>query len=337
MIKRVTIKDVAQDAGVSISVVSYVLNGAEKPVISEATRSRVLESVKRLGYVPNRTAAALRRGKSNTIGVISYWTHSYVYGSFIDGITSAAKELGYNTLIYQAPLGNTEPDFIRYYADRMFDGVLLILPYEREKYNFPRHLAELERLNVPYAAIGDPVEGFKPHSIHIDYANTVYTACQYFIKKGYSRVTYVTPHSETYGALDRFRGYTEVMRDYGLVPDVCWVEDIERRLPDFDAVVTFKSEEAQMVLRAATAQGKKVPQDFEMIAANTESFAEYMIPPLSTVRLPDVDMGAAAAKLLIDLIDGEPPYYAPDIPSCTLALRGTTHERNVPDVAYDPH
>ena len=100
--KRVTIKDVAADVGVSISVVSYVLNDSKNVSISEQTRKKVLASARKLGYVQNRNASILRSGKSYTLGVVSYWADSFAYASLIEGIKNAADADGYKVLIYYA-------------------------------------------------------------------------------------------------------------------------------------------------------------------------------------------------------------------------------------------
>lgn len=323
MAKRVTIKDVAQYAGVSISVVSYVLNGAEKPVISEATRKRVFEAVKALGYVPNRTAATLRKGKSNTLGIISFWDHSFVYEHFLQGIMSAAKKLGYNTVICQADPETSELEYIRYYLDRMIDGVILILPIDRNTYDIKKHLDALIKHDVPFSAIGDPVDGYNENIINIDYASTALCACRYFAKKGYKKITYVAPRSVNFGDRDRMDGYLRASKELGFATDVCYMDEIEQKLPSIKAAVVYKSAGALTLLREAEKQGISIPRDLELIAANTEVYSEFVNPSLSTVVLPSREMGVAAAEKLISKIEGEETPN-PVFPDCELRLLETT-------------
>ncbi len=327
MKQRITIKDVAADAGVSISVVSYVLNGAEKPVISEATRNRVMDSVRRLGYVPNRAAVTLRKKESKTIGIISFWDYCYAYDGFLKGITRTAKENGYLTLIHQSDAEADEMDYIRLYLEHMVDGLVLILPYIRNRRDPADVLRALMENNVPFSAIGDPVEGMNDHIIHIDYAASVYAACRYFSEKGYRRITYLTPDWNMPDIQERIRGYHRAAAELGFTEDLCPMNELRERIRTFEAVVVYKSDGARELYRAAREQSLDIPGAFEVIAGNTEVFSEHLIPSLSTVCMPGEEIGEAAMEMLVCQMKDQ-PYKKHPIDACPLMLRETTRQEN---------
>lgn len=309
MEKRVTIKDVAADVGVSISVVSYVLNDCKKVSISEQTRKKVLASAKKLGYVQNKNASILRSGKSYTLGVVSYWADSDSYSSFINGIKTAADNEGYKILIYSATKNTDIDDFLSYYRDHMIDGIIILAPYEKyDKYDLVKYVKVMNEQKINFAIINANSNNVNGCIIPVEYTRCVYNATKYFIEKGYKEITYVDDINYTNNSMqERYNAYFSIMREYGMEPNVCRVNEIKDKIHTFKAVVASKSFTAHKVLTAALDMGYKIPDDFEIIAANTEVYSRYLYPPLSTVKVPAKDIGEFAAKSVIKQINGKVP------------------------------
>lgn len=330
MEKRVTIKDVAADVGVSISVVSYVLNDSKNVSISEQTRKKVLASARKLGYVQNRNASILRSGKSYTLGVVSYWADSFAYASFIEGIKNAADAEGYKILIYYATKNTDIDDFISYYRDHMIDGIIILAPYEKyEKYDIVKYVKIMNEQKIKFAVVNENRNDVNACVIPIEYNRCVYNATKHFIEKGYKDIVYVDdPNISNNSMQQRFNAFLTIMHEYGLEPQICNVDDIDNNIHKFKAVVASKSYSAHKVLNAALRLGYKVPDDFEIIAANTEVYSRYLYPPLSTVRVPARDLGAYAAKSVIRQINGKSPLdYSSQNFDYSIEFRESTHKK----------
>ncbi len=305
MEKRVTIKDIAADVGVSISIVSYVLNDSKKVSISKETRKKVLESAQRLGYIRNKNAAILRRGKSNTIGIVSYWDDNFVYSSFINGIKAYAKEAGYKILIYSADTESDINDFIGYYRDRMIDGIVILSPYDmKTEFNLRRCISLLDKNNVKFSVIGEYIDGIE-NLVAIDYFKSAFVATEYFLLKGIRDITFVSPPTDIKETKERYEGYCAAMAKYNAKPVFYPISDIKNKLNSLKAVVANKSQTAYEIFSAALEQGYKIPDDFEVVSCNTEYYSKYLYPSLSSVLIPATEMGKAAAKNVIYQIDNK--------------------------------
>lgn len=304
MNNRITIKDIAADVGVSVSTVSYVLNDNKKFTISEQTRQKVLDAAERLGYVQNKNAAILRRGKSNTIGVVSYWDDSFVYSSFIKGIKETSAKKGYKIIIYSAANTVDINDCIGYYRDNMLDAVIVIAPYgDNCKASVEDIVDRLCEMQVKYSVIGETADN-SDHSFIINYFESTYVATKYFISKGITDITYVSPPIDVNERIERLDGYNRAMAENGLEMRFCEVADVEKQIDNFRAVVTNKSKTAHQILTCAAKKGIRVPDDFELIAGNTEYYSEYLYPPVTSVVIPAEELGALAAQDVLNQIDG---------------------------------
>ncbi len=328
MKKRVTIKDVAAEAGVSISVVSYVLNGATKPVISQATKDRVMEAVDRLGYVPNKNAAILRSGISRTIGFVSYWDDSYIHKSFLDGIVTAAEEKGYRVLSLLATEATEATHYVEYVKDHMFDGIILIPPYEsrRKKMNFclTDHVEHMKSNKVPFVVLGDVENGVDAPFVAINYQATSSVATEYFISKGYTNIFYVTRPMDEMDACERYEGYCQTMRKHNLKIQCCLDSEIEKNIHNFEAVVADKSLTARNIMIKADKLGYRIPNDFKLAAANEEYFSKFLSPSLTTVSVPAKEMGAETVRKLLMILENQSTSRVTMLDNCTINFRNTT-------------
>ena len=141
------------------------------------------------------------------------------------------------------------------------------------------------------------------------------------IEQGYRDITYVAPLKIKYIELkERCRGYMDAVKQYGLREQLCDVDAIAEHIGQFKAVVTNKSDTAHRVMEEAFHQKISIPGDFVLIAGNTEAYSEYLIPSLSTVKIPAREMGELAAGALLNHIKGiEGVEYA--VPACTIQIR----------------
>ena len=123
----------------------------------------------------------------------------------------------------------------------------------------------------------------------------------------------------------RYDAYKNIMLEHNLKPSFCPITEIDKRIHTFKAVVTDKSNAAYRLLSHAIELGIKIPDEFEVIAGNTEFYSKYLYPPLTTVRVPTKEIGKFAAKSLIRQIDGQPPLnYAQQNFEYKIEFRNTT-------------
>ncbi len=320
--KRITIKDVARESGVSISVVSYILNKTKGVTISDETKERVLGIAAALNYTPNQIASGLRMRKSMCIGVVSYLSiEGYSMGKVLTGINSVADENNYRIVLCNPKSGGKEFSYLNYYLGNSIDGIIFISPHEETGLiDEEAHITKMRETEVPFVIINGHTNVADVVYVNFDFFGSTHLATRYFIEQGFRHITYVTPDLNFYELIQRMNGYTAATREAGLPLDICFERNLPTRIRDFKAVVTNKSDTAYRVINEANRHNLSIPEDFALLAANTQAYSEYLNPALSTVHIPSREIGEAAAKALIDSINGR--TISVDLQrKCVLQLR----------------
>ncbi len=303
--KRPTIRDVAQRAGVSISAVSYILNGSDKKKYAPETVERVRQAAQELAYVPSSIARSMRARQAHTLGVVTYWSMGErVFVKLLEGIVARAARENYAVLL--CPQGAQ----LEYYQNGRMDGVIYVAPPSGNRLcEEEADVRAMREAGIPCVIIHGQSRLPDVNYLYFDFYNAIEALVSYLTDQGYREITYVAPEPD--GAADgpelteRLRGYTETMRARGLAPDFCPDTRIAERMPDFRAVIANKSDTARRVLHLALEQGYRVPEDFPVVAGNTENYSEYLYPPLTTTQFPFEQMGERAAEVLLGQIRGE--------------------------------
>lgn len=312
--KKATIKDVAKEAKVSISVVSYVLNDTDGVSISAETKERVHNAAKKLNYVSNRIARGLREQKSMCIGVIPYWDFDVrIFTEILDGINREAMANGYRIILCSAN-GSSDFDYLDCFNAKNIDGAVFIAPPEGSvAVDETVHIHTMLENNLPFVLINGHTNIEGVSYINFDFYSAAYTATQALIQKGHADITYVTPDTDYFETMERLRGYTDAVKALGLTPNICPIGEVANEIKTFRAVVTNKSDTAHSVMKEALRQGLNIPNDFVLISGNTEAYCGYLFPSLSSIKIPARKMGAAAAKLLIDKLNNKADFVLPQL------------------------
>jgi LacI family repressor for deo operon, udp, cdd, tsx, nupC, and nupG len=309
-----TIRDVAREAGVSTATVSRVLSRPE--LVNATTRAAVRAAVRSLGYTPNAAAKSLRTHRSGKLLVTVPDIANPFFALILQGIEGAALRAGYSVL-----LGDTQHDDEReqQYAlmlqRREADGLIFL------GHRLPKAAAGLVR-SRPHgqAPVVNGCE-FSPSlgvpSVHIDNAKAAFEAIDHLCQLGHRRIGVVTGPMASPLSRDRLKGtMARAERDRGRVTIAVAAGDfsIESGIAAGEqllvgtkpptAIFCFNDEMAIGVVHAARQHGMQVPDDLSVIGFDDIRFAQYVDPPLTTIRQPMRELGEATVRLLLNILRG---------------------------------
>jgi LacI family transcriptional regulator len=337
--RRIGIKDVAADAGVSATTVSHVLNEVPHAQIREETRQRVLRSAERLGYRPNRSARSLRTQRTGTIGLISDSIATTPYaGQMILGAQRAAQERGYTVVLFNTDNDPTvEESELKALLQFQVDAVLYATMYHRDVV-VPSVLD-----GIPLVLL-DAVDPASPApSVVPDEVQGGRTATDELTGLGHRRIGFVTNVDDVPATSGRLQGYQEALAEASIAfdPTLVIADESEtwggyraaRALLSGDdrptAVFAYNDRMAMGVYRAAAELGLRIPEDLSVVGFDDqELITRGLHPELTSVALPHFDMGFWAGEKLADLLDGswppDPPVEGPLLMPCPIVRRSST-------------
>ncbi|QTP53527.1 LacI family DNA-binding transcriptional regulator [Billgrantia sulfidoxydans] len=333
---NVTLQDIAAHAGVSRSTVSLVLR--ESPLVAKRTRERVRRSIKALGYVYNRGAAALRATRTSTLGVVVYDIANPFFGAMVAGIDAALNREGYVSF-----LANSEdsPERQQRFLERMrehrVDGILLC-PAEGTD---PSLVATLEAWKLPCVQVLRHI-GTPPY----DYAGTdfrqgVNLAMDHLVALGHERIAFIGGHTEHSATRERWQGYREAVARHGLGYQRLLRSTVTRRdgfdaiqlllgeAPPPTAVVCHNDLVAFGAMLGLQRRGLTPGVDCAVIGTDDVEEAALSAPALTSIATHPYAVGQEAARLALRRIqnpDGvrEQVVLAPQLrvrESCGASLR----------------
>jgi LacI family transcriptional regulator len=292
----VTRNDVAQYAGVSTAVVSYVVNEGPRPVAPD-TRERVLEAIRVLGYRPNATARALRLGTTRTFGLITPDGGNPLFAELAKAIDKEASARGYVVLQTGAdgdPV--TEQAKVAELVARQVSGLILVAPAEEP---------DLVEVGLPVVAINRMLPAVS--SVRPQYREGARRGVEHLISHGHRTIGLVIggpPDGE------RELGWRDALSDAGLDEGPIARTRFSREggytagqaLLAAKPTAIFASSDLQAigVLRAIHEAGLRVPEDIAIAAFDGTAETEYSWPPLTVVRQPLEQLAREAVRRLID-------------------------------------
>jgi LacI family transcriptional regulator len=328
-----TISDIAHRSGVSTSTVSRVLSGANK--VSEAKRVAVLTAVAELNYQPNVFARGLASGQSMTIGVLTQNFGSPFYDAIIQGVVQGLNQTGYFPIFAD---GQWQPDIefeaIRAMLRRQIDGLIVLGGFLGFK--------EIQQLtgDIPLIMVVNRATGYEDNSVFIDNVAAAHLATRHLIELGHRRIAHICGRLDHPDARDRRQGYIQALEEAGFEPDpelmiegtfrrqsgVLAVEMLLSSRTSFSAIFAANDQMAFGARLALYRRGIRVPEDVSLVGFDDEPSAAFMIPPLTTVRQPALELGHAAAKIALARLKGE-PVPAPHLTAELVVRESTAYQR----------
>ncbi|MGB9757233.1 MAG: LacI family DNA-binding transcriptional regulator [Candidatus Bipolaricaulaceae bacterium] len=323
---RVTIHDIARLLGVSPSTVSRALSG--KGRISPATREKIRRVAEELGYRPNALARGLATRRTGEVGVVIHERHLPLdersfYGVILEAIEAELAVHGYHVLF--STMG--DQFFPRCVEERRVDGLIILGTDVSE--DLVRSLAEF----VPLVLVDHTFPGIP--SVVSDNVGGARLATLHLLDHGHREVAFVAETLADPSFRARFEGYRLALRERGLRVRRGFVVEGGRR-SDSDQVAMakllgggrlptaiFAANDFMAVgaIKALTTAGLKVPQDVAVVGFDDGALATLVHPPLTTVRVPRVEMGRAAARKLLALLRGGNAHPVVEILPTALTVR----------------
>ena len=313
--KEITIYDIARELDISPATVSRGLN--DHPAVKSATKKKILQLAKDLGYQSNTFASNLRKKRTNTIGVIVPHLNSYFISSVIAGIEKVANNAGY-TLIISQSLESEKKEIAN--ALTMFnsrvDGLLVSLAFDT---NTIEHFNAFIKKGIPLIFFDRVYDNKESLNIIIDNVKAGYQATNHLIQQGCKRIAHITTKLKRNVYADRLHGYKLAMLDNNLSfqEDLIIitklsdeesrneaVQQVLRLSPLPDGIFVANDAGAVSCIKAFKQVGLRVPEDIAVVGFNDEPIAKVIEPNLTTIHYPGYEMGEVAAKNLINHLNG---------------------------------
>jgi len=325
--------DVAKLAGVSHQTVSRVLNG--HPSVRPDTRARVLQAVTELSYRPNGLARGLAQRRSRVLGVVSFDTILFGPASTLLGIERAARTAGYGiSIVALERVDRTGVlNAVNALAGQAVDGVVIIAPQMSAA-------AALHSLppGMPAVAVEAGIDGAIP-AVAVDQVAGARLAVEHLLNLGHSTVWHIAGPNDWLEARDRTEGWRSMLEEAGRRVPPTITGDWSARSgfsagaalagrPDVTAIFAANDQMALGLLRALHERGVRVPEEISVVGFDDIPEAEFLLPPLTTIRQDFDEVGRRSMALLLALIDSNDGGSGPWAPTArvepTLILRRST-------------
>lgn len=334
MSKKVTIRDVAEHAGFSVSTVSHVLNGTR--FVERSTREKVLRAIENLRYRPNILAQGLKGKGSKTIGVIISDIRQGYFAEIIKSIESRANERGFNVMLCDSEDCAEKEEF---YVDIMLrkgvDG-LVVAPVDTGQ-----TFEELRRSRTPCVQVDRKLGGFPADFVGIDNAGAAAEATSRLFEEGYRKVGFLGYHARVYTMAMRREGYRRVVEEIGAeelsveVPHLIhgamsstiteWLESH----PQVDALVCGNDDICFEALSVLENQGVEVPEDMGIISFDDTRWFSLLKCPVTAIQQPTVMIGRTAVDLLLRRVSGAKDGFHQELFDTELLVRSSCSRRSL--------
>lgn len=314
---KVTIKDVAKRAGVSIATVSRVLNGKDR--FSKATKEKVLRAVEGLNYFPDHTAKAMINKSTRSIGLIVPQLSNEYWAILSENIQDELWQRGYTVIICSTNHQlEKETAYLRMMVERRVDGIIIgSSAVTLRNSNDYSHIEDIKKYSIPLVSLDTQIPGIK--CVVGDHLQGSFDATEHLIRLGHRNIAYIGGPAVS---IERELGFRKAMMLSGLeVNDSLVVLDyaqssdfggtaVEKLCQSgvpFDAVFCGNDLIALGAMKALENRGLQVPQDTAVIGYDDITLASLVKPGLTTVRQPLRRMGQELIHLLLDeehILDG---------------------------------
>ena len=314
--RKVTIKDVANETGLSIATVSYAMSG--KKVLPPETVKLVTDAIEKLGYVKNISASSLVSNKSNLIGVVIPQTEpgramvfeNPFYSEMLSSIEYNARLQGYHVIVSGT---NADEKYFNLAKQRNMDGVIVIGAYSEDFYE------GLERSNIPIVLVDSYLENHEYKEVKLDEVYGGYLATKYLIQHGHKKIAFMSGKIKDGGVSEkRYQGYIKAIQESGIPVNSKYVFNgnvdfeeagvLARKIveeTDCTAIFCMADIMAVGAIKELNRMNVKIPEEMSVIGFDNLNIANYCTPGLTTIGQDIFKKGKMAVDLLCKAIDGK--------------------------------
>ena len=343
--KRISIHDLADHLGLSISTISRALNNATD--VSEATKAQVWALAEKLNYQPNNLAASLRNGRSNMLGVIVPHINGAFFPAVVHGIENVASKAGFNVMICQSSeeVGR-EKKHIGALLKAQVDGVLVSMSNTTQQFE---HFEQVRQQGTPLVFFDRMPALPNACGVVVDDYLGAYQVVEHLIAQGCRRIAHFAGPQQVTITFDRHRAYRDALlahglpyeadlvvslADSGMAAGAAAMRELLNRTPQPDAVFSAYDFPAAGAMQVLEEHGRRVPEDVALAGFSNEPFATMVKPQLTSVDQHGQLMGEAAVQLFLqllkrtDIFTGQRIVLKPE-----LIIRGSSLHGRAPQLA----
>jgi len=330
--KRVTIKDVAQAAGVSVTTVSNALNNRTEAMTQE-TLLRIQKAIRTLNYRPSSVARSLVTNRTATIGLIIGEIETPLFLQALNIIEPLARD-NYNLLVCNAHKLEDEQQAVNLLLEKQIDGLIFL---SNSLYLDDDYLLKLPLSAPPIVMINRTTihEGFD--HIHWDNTAGVIDAIDYLVKIGHQYIALLRGPTSRRSSEERFNGYKQGLEKHNLeycedyvglgdyeAPPATWEAATKKLLtltPRPTAILASNDIVAAVVIRTIQQVGLRIPEDITVIGNDNQPLCIYLNPTLTTIKLPVIEAGQLAIEILLNRIANPVKEVDRVVLPCPLIIR----------------
>lgn len=324
MKKKITIRDIAKRANVSVATVSNVINNINK--VSDETREKILKIIEELEYQPDFTARSLSNRKSNLIGIIlplieedsnqsTLLRDNPFYSEFISGVEYEARKHGYDVLI----TGIAKNQSCKEWVDkRNLDGLIFLGIYPEILYQ------EMQKLNIPIVLIdSDKAHSYGFYNISIDDVLGGYIATKHLLSLGHTKIALATGSLEDSNVnFNRYIGYKKALEEHNIdvSDDLIFIDNISfdggyklgneilKSNKNITAIFSVADIVAYGIMKCFHDNKIKIPDDYSIVGFDNLKVGEFVYPPLTTINQNIFQKGIVAVDTIINHIENKEAF-----------------------------
>ena len=316
--KKVVIKDIAKEAGVAISTVSFVLNNSRN--VTKKTKDRVLKAIKKLNYQPSSYARGLRTKTTKIIGVIIPDISTPFYSQVVIGLEQAAREREYNIILVNTHYNQEEEKKqVMNLINNFIDGIILLSGFNNSEF-----VKKLHSLNIPIVLADREIDNHDIPSVSIDNVLAIEKLVDYVSSMGHKNIGYISTDITDHTVLkDRYKGYlsglkknnTPFKKDFIYLDksnesktSIISYEKLKEFINSYKLPTVFIASSdytAYILVRALKDEGYIIPRDISVAGFGNLGFNSFFDPLLTTMKQPKKKLGYESMNLLINIINNK--------------------------------
>jgi len=312
--KEITIYDIAQQLRLSSATVSRALKN--HPAVNKNTRKKIQDAARELGYRHNTFASNLRKQKTNTIGLIVHELNSNFITSVLAGIEKVTTEAGYDLIIAHSSesFEKETANALNLFHKRV-DGLIASLAFDTVGLD---HYKPFSDRSIPVIFFDRVEEKTESTKVIIDNYKCGYQATQHLIEQGCRRIVLVTANLKRNVYAQRYKGYKDALFDnnipfndkYVLIKDLSQESGVEAALeilkmnPLPDGAFITNDFSAAVCMQTLKKNGIEIPDDIAIVGFNNDAICKLVVPQLTTIDYPGMEMGEITARNLINHLKG---------------------------------